>query len=151
MTPGQTGKALPNSPGRIRVSLRLREKIGFCLMLACPIGNTPKRTNTIYCVKKHPRKLTWLRNTNHLKTYLILKMLIFHCHINLLEGNSLDVCPFQPHQPQQSFTSPFFAVLPTKTSPPSSCPLPTHVGHFCPARHSGYRLGTHAVVFQINH
>ena len=34
----------------------------------------------------HPEKLTWQWKTNHLKMYLLLKMVISHCHVRFQEG-----------------------------------------------------------------
>lgn len=35
----------------------------------------------------HPGKPTWQRKTNHFKMYLLLKLVIFQCHVSCREGN----------------------------------------------------------------
>ena len=77
MTPGETGKALPNSPGRIRVSLRLLEKYRILSDACLPNRQLPKMNQHPLC-ERAPPKTNMAMEYQPLKTYLILKMLIFH-------------------------------------------------------------------------
>ena len=51
----------------------------------------------------HPRKLTWQWKNHHLKMYLLLKMVTFHCDVSTFrEGNSEDMLIPRVWQPKTS-------------------------------------------------
>ena len=91
-----------------KVSLqRWDKKSAFCRRQA---KVTPKHTPI------HPRKLGWQWKNKHLKMYLLLKMVMFHCHVSFRRGISpyrphlsfaASKCPCFPFRPHASPTSPF--------------------------------------------
>ena len=60
-------------------------------------------TNT---VTVHPKKLTWPRKTNHFEMYLLLKIVMFHCHLVFWVVNLIKIlAPSETHPTQQRIQS----------------------------------------------
>ena len=71
-----------------------------------------KKSNpNIQPTKKHPRNLTWQWKNNHLKMYLLFKMVVFKCHVGFQDESPLFQTIFsvlcfvvrQQHFPSDSF------------------------------------------------
>ena len=74
----------------------LDEKPPSCVGTFEDVKKTPRRLEFLpqpgmFSKKRLPSgKLTWQWKMSLLKTYSLLKMGIFHCHVSLLEGNNMN-------------------------------------------------------------